>query len=225
MLEVGAQIVSEPVAAQPDGSTHGGELLDADRAQTIAEALHRVQRDAGGAPLIAHVRRVATAVPREARVVAWLHELLEHTATSEADLLMEGLTTAELRALRLLTRDTDSRSDAIYLAHIEALARARGPGADVAQSVKRADLIDRARHPSIRPDGWSPPYELGLEVLERAATDGGFDHLVAEPSGPCSSSRAGPVLGRHVTADTTTHTNERGGSCAAGSHTRDLRSS
>ena len=82
---------------------------------------------------------------------------------------MEGLTTAELRALRLLTRDTDSRSDAVYLAHVEALARARGPGADVAQSVKRADLIDRARHPSIRPDGWSPPYELGLEVLERAA--------------------------------------------------------
>ena len=162
-------MVSEPVAAQVDGSTHGGGLLDADRAQTIAEALHRVQRDAGGAPLIAHVRRVATAVPREARVVAWLHELLEHTPTSEADLLMEGLTTAELRALRLLTRDTDSRSSAIYLAHIEALARARGPGADVAQSVKRADLIDRARHPSIRPDGWSPPYELGLEVLERAA--------------------------------------------------------
>ena len=135
----------------------------------IAETLHRGQRDAGGAPLIDHVRRVATAVPREARVVAWLHELLEHTPISEADLLMEGLTTAELRALRLLTRRNDSRSSAIYLAHIELLARARGPGAGVAQSVKRADLIDRVRHPSIRPDGWSPPYELGLEVLERAA--------------------------------------------------------
>ena len=112
------------------GRHMAGGSLDADRAQTMAEALHRGQRDAGGAPLIAHVRRVATAVPREARVVAWLHELLEHTPTSEADLLMEGLTTAELRALRLLTRDTDSRSSAIYLAHIEALARARGPGAD-----------------------------------------------------------------------------------------------
>jgi hypothetical protein len=123
-------------------------LLDGDRAQTIAETLHRRQRDAGGAPLIAHVRRVAMAVPREARVVAWLHEVLEHTPISEADLLMEGLTTAELRALRLLTRDKDSRSNAIYLAHIEALALARGPGADVAQSVKRADLIDRAHYPS-----------------------------------------------------------------------------
>ncbi|MGZ6589930.1 MAG: hypothetical protein ACXVHX_37475 [Solirubrobacteraceae bacterium] len=82
---------------------------------------------------------------------------------------MEGLTTEELRALRLLTRHEDSRSSTTYLAHIDLLAQARGPGAGVAQSVKRADLIDRARHPAIRPDGWSPPYELGLEILEPAA--------------------------------------------------------
>lgn len=150
-------------------STRGEGLLDADRARALAETLHHGHRDASGAPLIDHVRRVATTVPQEARVVAWLHELLEHTRISEAALLMEGLTTAELRALRLLTRDTDSRSSARYLSHIELLARARGPGAGIAQSVKRADLMDRMRHPSIRPDGWSPPYELGLEVLELAA--------------------------------------------------------
>ena len=142
-------------------------LLDADHAQAMAESLHRGQRDAGGALLIDHVRRVATAVPREARVVAWLHELLEHTSIPEEALLTEGLTLAELRALRLLSRDQGSRSSTVYLAHIELLARARGPGSGVAQTVKRADLSDRARHPSIRPDGWSPPYELGLEVLER----------------------------------------------------------
>jgi hypothetical protein len=93
---------------------------------------------------------------------------------------MEGLTMAELRALRLLTRDKDSRSSAIYLAHIELLARARGPGASIAQSVKRADLIDRVRHRSIRPDGWSPPYELGLEVLELAAPRPTRPSLVCE---------------------------------------------
>ncbi len=161
---------SEPQRpARVNGSPRGGGLLDADCAQALAEALHGGQRDAGGAPLIEHVRRVATTVPRQARVVAWLHELLEHTSISEAALLMEGLTTAELRALRLLTRDKDCRSSAIYLAHIELVARARGPGAGVAQSVKRADLMDRVRHPSIRPDGWSPPYGLGLEILELAA--------------------------------------------------------
>ena len=162
-------MVSKTVAAQVTGSTHGAGSLDADRAQTIAEALHRGQRDFRGALLIAHVRRVATAVPRDARVVAWLHEVFEHTSISEAALLMEGLTTAELRALRLLTRDNDSRSSAVYLAHIELLARARGPGADVAQTVKRADLMDRMRHPLIRPDGWSPPYDLGLRVLQLAS--------------------------------------------------------
>lgn len=146
-----------------------GPPLDAGRAQALAGTLHRGQRDAGGAPLIDHVRRVAAAVPREARLVAWLHELLEHTAISEEALLMDGLPTEELRALRLLTRHQDSRSSTTYLAHIELLAQARGPGAGVAQSVKRADLIDRVRHPAIRPDGWSPPYELGLEALELAA--------------------------------------------------------
>ena len=82
---------------------------------------------------------------------------------------MEGLTTAELRALRLLTRDQNSQSSAVYLSHIELLARARGPGAGIAHSVKRADLMDRMRHPLIRPNGWSPPYQLGLKVLEVAA--------------------------------------------------------
>jgi hypothetical protein len=157
------------VAVRATRSTDSEGLLDADRARALAETLHHGQRDASGAPLIDHVRRVATAVPHEARVVAWLHELLDRTPISEAALLMEGLTMDELRALRLLTHDTESRSTARYLSHIDLLARARGPGAGIAQSVKRADLSDRMRHPSIRPDGWSPPDVLGLEVLEAAA--------------------------------------------------------
>jgi (p)ppGpp synthase/HD superfamily hydrolase len=64
--------------------------LDADRARALAERLHRGQCDASGAPLLDHVGRVAAAVPHHARVVAWLHEVLEHTATSEEALLEEG---------------------------------------------------------------------------------------------------------------------------------------
>jgi hypothetical protein len=120
--------------------------------------------------LIDHIRRVAATVPGEARVVAWLHEALEHTSISEEELLSKGLSHDELRALRLLTRDTHSRSNKRYLAHVERSARAGGAGADVARSVKRADLADRALNPPAPVDGWSPPYELGLEVLERAAT-------------------------------------------------------
>jgi hypothetical protein len=140
-------------------------LMSAERAQALAQRLHRGQRDPGGAPLIDHVQRVAAAVPREARVVAWLHELLEHTSISEQALLAKGLSREGLRALRLLTRHQDARSDAIYLAHVEMIGRASGPGAAIARSVKRADLADRALNPRRRSDGWSPPYDLGLRIL------------------------------------------------------------
>ena len=139
--------------------------MDADRARALAEALHHGQREQGGAPLIEHVRRVAAAVPGEARVVAWLHEVLEHTSISEQELLADGLSLDDLRALRLLTRGNDSPSDASYLAHVELIARARGAGAGVARRVKRADLTDRALRPKLRVNGWAPPYELGLEIL------------------------------------------------------------
>jgi hypothetical protein len=144
--------------------------VNADHARALAETLHDGQLDRGGAPLIDHIRRIAAAVPREARVVAWLHEALERSPISEEELLSKGLSHDELRALRLLTRNTDSRSTTRYLAHIERIARASGAGANVARSVKRADLADRALNPPAPVDGWSPPYELGLEVLERAAT-------------------------------------------------------
>ena len=101
--------------------------MGAERARALAEALHQGQRDPGGAPLIDHVRRVAAAVPRDARVVAWLHEVFEHTSISEHALLAEGLPHEGLRALRLLTRRRDSRSDAIYLAHVEMIGRAERP--------------------------------------------------------------------------------------------------
>ena len=65
--------------------------MDADRARALAARLHHGQRDAGGAPLIEHVQRVAAAVPSDARVVAWLHEVLEYTSISEEALLAEGL--------------------------------------------------------------------------------------------------------------------------------------
>jgi hypothetical protein len=77
------------------------------------------------------------------------------------------VSTDDLRALKLLTRDQDSRSNASYLAHVHEIADATRAGAKIARSVKRADLADRAVHRSARGDGWSPPYELGLAILQR----------------------------------------------------------
>ena len=155
--------------SHPGGPHFGAGLMDVDHARTLAERLHEGQRDAGGAPLIEHVRRVAEAASPTARVVAWLHEAFEHTSISEEAMLAEGLSTDELRAIRLLTHDIGSGSDVSYLAHVEMIARARGAGARLARAVKRADLADRTLHPSIRPGGWSPPYELALEILQCAA--------------------------------------------------------
>ena len=144
--------------------------IDEDRARALAEQLHRRRLDRGGAPLIDHVRRVAAAVSGDARVVAWLHEVLEYAAMSEESLLAEGLSTAELRALRLLTRDPESRSMARYLGHVRLIADAVGPGAGIARQVKHADLVDRVAYPTGNGGEWSPPYALGLEILRRAAT-------------------------------------------------------
>jgi hypothetical protein len=171
---------------EKDSPTHGSTAgrwapIDAGRAQALAERLHDGQRDASGAPLIDHIRRVAAAVPRSARVVAWLHEVLEHTAISEQALLAQGVSDDELRALRLLTRNTESRSYMRYLAHVQLIADARGPGAGLAQHVKRADLVDRAVHPSTRADGWTPPYALALQILQRTAARSLSEPFVAVP--------------------------------------------
>ena len=40
--------------------------------------------------------------------MAWLHEVMEWTAVTERELLMAGLTSDELRALKLLNRPNDS---------------------------------------------------------------------------------------------------------------------
>jgi hypothetical protein len=67
------------------------------------------QQDAAGELVIQHLGRVAARVPANARVVAWLHEVLESTAVPEETLLAEGLSTGELRALRLLVRSGHAR--------------------------------------------------------------------------------------------------------------------
>jgi hypothetical protein len=139
--------------------------MEADRARSIAEQLHGDDFDEDGGPLLLHIRRVADRTPPEARTVAWLHEVLEHTTLTEHELLADGLSDDELRALRLLRRTGDTRSDRVYMAHLDRIARAAGHSGDLARAVKLADLKDRLLHPRVRPDGWSPPYARGLQLL------------------------------------------------------------
>jgi hypothetical protein len=138
-------------------------------ARAIAERVHARDQEWDGTPLLRHVERVARATRPEARAVAWLHETLELGTVSEQELLVAGLTDEQLRALRLLTHARPSRLDTAYLARVELIARAAGPGGRLARLVKRADLEDRSRHPLVRPDGWSPPYDRALVLLRRSA--------------------------------------------------------
>jgi hypothetical protein len=146
-------------------------VMDLARARAFAEMLHADEREPDGTPVLDHVRRVAQMVPAEARPVAWLHEALESTDVTEQELLMDGLTRDELRALRLLCRMGDARSDVVYLAHVELIARAAGRSGYLARMVKIADLEDRCLYPRVRRDGWSPPYADGLELLLDTSDD------------------------------------------------------
>ena len=77
--------------------------MDVNRARSIAEHAHAADRDADGTPVLAHVARVVGATPAEAHTIAWLHEVLERGALPEHELLTAGLSSDELRALRLVT--------------------------------------------------------------------------------------------------------------------------
>jgi hypothetical protein len=144
--------------------------VDISHAHAIAARLLVRVQEPDGTPLLAHVRRVVARTPPEARVVAWLHEVLETGAITEQELLSEGLTSDELRALRLLTRSGGSRSDSVYLEHLNLIARAAGHSGHLARLVKLADLADRSAHPRRRPDGWAPPYARGQRMLLDAET-------------------------------------------------------
>src|SRR5262245_38247301 len=100
------RLSAEVLNLNTDRSGDPDAPLGAKRARLLALRVHRGQLEPAGAPLIAHVGRVALATPEFARAVAWLHEVLEWTSVAEQELLAAGLSEVELRALRLLNRST-----------------------------------------------------------------------------------------------------------------------
>jgi hypothetical protein len=143
--------------------------MDPDAARTLADRLHAHDREPGGAPRLAHIRRVAFATPPGARAVAWLHEVLVSGSIREQELLEAGLTSDQLRALRLLTVPAPARSDAVYLARIELIACAAGHSGEPARAVLIADVCDRRAHPADPGAAWSPPYRSALGRLLAAS--------------------------------------------------------
>ncbi len=126
--------------------------MDTVTAREIAERAHHGASSRFGEPLAEHVARVQAAVPQEARVTAWLHDVLERSDVAFEELRFLGLTATELETLELLTHaETES-----YELHVLRIARAAGPAGRLARMVKLADLDDHLAHAVIPPG--APPY-------------------------------------------------------------------
>lgn len=143
--------------------------MTAQAARRLAERVHAHDLDRYGTPLLAHVRRVAALVPREARTVAWLHEVLESTDLDLDALRAAGAGEDEVLAVQLLTRDPAGDA-AAYEEHVRRIADAPGRAGDLARAVKRADLQDRMLHqePCAAGVPARPPYRRALSVLASA---------------------------------------------------------
>lgn len=103
----------------------------------IAVSAHAGQLDKSGEPYITHPLRLMNAVDdADAKIVAVLHDVVEDTATSMADLCKEGFSQRVLDALALVTHDkTTPYADYVIAIKTNPIARA----------VKLADLTDNTR--------------------------------------------------------------------------------
>jgi hypothetical protein len=139
--------------------------MDVAVARSIAHYTHVQRRDRDGELVVEHVARVAAAVPAEAQALAWLHEVLESSPTSVAELRGHGLTAVELAALHLLT----PMNDESYELYVLRVAFGRGEAGRLARIVKLADLDDHIARTWI-PD--RPPYEWARRHVAVAAARG-----------------------------------------------------
>lgn len=110
-----------------------------------------------GDPYEKHLERVAAFVFSDAaKIVAWLHDILEDTPLIAADLRQAGIPQALVASVIILTR----RSDETYAQYIERVANSNDR---LALEVKLADLHDHLR-PNC-PERLRPRYERAVRFL------------------------------------------------------------
>ena len=115
-----------------------------ERAISIAVNAHQGQRQKDGAPYILHPLHLMQQLEQpDAKMAAILHDVVEDTDVTFADLESAGMPETVLAALRLLTHDAETP----YLDYIKQIA-----GNPLARQVKMADLthnMDVRRLPEI----------------------------------------------------------------------------
>ncbi|WHS62348.1 HD domain-containing protein [Pseudomonas sp. G2-4] len=107
-----------------------------EKAISISALAHEGQADKGGGPYILHPLKVMLRLSHdEERIAAVLHDVVEDTAITLADLRDEGFSEAVLAAIDALTK----REGETYQAFIERAARD-----PIARRVKLADLAENS---------------------------------------------------------------------------------
>ena len=135
-----------------------------EKALILAAKAHTGQVDKGGAPYIFHPIRVMLACEGEKeKIVALLHDTLEDTALTAADLRREGFSEEIVQAVLCLTR----RQDEDYMAYI-----ARVCENPLAAEVKYADLQDnldlsRIPNPTEKDFARIRKYEQAIQKMRR----------------------------------------------------------
>lgn len=147
--------------------------MDSAIARKIAQSSHNGQLDRFDEPFIEHVERVARAVPQDARAVAYLHDVLEHSRVGAQELRSEGLSPVELGALKVLTR----ASGESFELHALRIAHAPGREGVLARTVKLADLDDHLSHERI--PYTAPPYAWARRHISLAEQRTGSRSLAA----------------------------------------------
>jgi hypothetical protein len=136
--------------------------MDEDTARAVAFGELGDRQDRSGQPILQHVTRVASSVSAEARVVAWLHDVLERSALDATWLSDHGVTRTEVEAVLLLTRAPAES----YELHTLQIAHATGVSGRLAREVKRADLEDHIAHRSAGAP--TMPYAWALRHIRNA---------------------------------------------------------
>ncbi|CAN1602644.1 HD domain-containing protein [Pseudomonas mediterranea] len=107
-----------------------------EKAIAISARAHEGQTDKGGSPYILHPLKVMLRLAHhDERIVAVLHDVVEDTHVTLADLRSEGFSEAILTAIESLTK----REGETYQAFIERAGRDR-----LARRVKLADLTENS---------------------------------------------------------------------------------
>jgi hypothetical protein len=114
-------------------------------ARLLAQKLHHGQLD-----LLAHLRRVAHALPGRFRAVAWLHHAQEANVAASV-LTAAGLTKDQIEAVELFDAPSAPRRSVLHEART--LSNAPGRPGQLARIVARAAIEDRLGR--ARPSGES----------------------------------------------------------------------